>query len=603
MGLNNSLRFAIIALTSMSCLNSNAQGVSTFEDYNKSLLDYGVSWKTSPVTYYPSIYTGFAPKTETANLIHLRLSRGNVARFTAILDEQTILTYPFQLKSREDLFKLAIEKKFIKPVQGDQLNGFLSVVSSPTYSINSLIQKINTNLISRENYYSQSLSLLKKLNPGRIFDIKINLAQAFTNWKNTYKDKFSAHLTSSDSLTLFLNKNSKEAIMAANHLLEGRVNVTMLSANQIKLMSQALTTSDQLLFLKLSADLLNDLTQNRFLFSVVENGQKRKALVCESVAHCTLLYSEFTAIYPVGSAKANARDHDGSSVAYIREEGAMNFKNMLGSEVDQIRPEGYYGWAPKMNYTSTHNGFHNPAVRTRRSERYASLFDKMKIPSQHDHYWVLSRGPVSHGCTRLSAGHILELRHLLPSLNSEVLKVVYHGNYSPDFDLFDVSGSGQLQVMGVKYFIAYDLLGDTGAGYREANGLSTGSFNRLEFYKKLYGVNKFKVINDQVIFTNPYITHFVGPLKSAGLDRAKPVSEKILGEYSLYEQDYEKDKAQFVDLPSNGISSLTQGRNNLANKTVQNLLLFGRVAACGPFSSEFKNCFESEYKNKLLTLN
>ena len=54
--------------------------------------------------------------------------------------------------------------------------------------------------------------------------------------------------------------------------------------------------------------------------------------------------------------------------------------------------------------------------------------------------WLLSRGPMSHGCTHVNAGHIAELRQLLPAETERLYDVDVFYNQSPLYDVFDIDG-------------------------------------------------------------------------------------------------------------------------------------------------------------------
>ena len=71
--------------------------------------------------------------------------------------------------------------------------------------------------------------------------------------------------------------------------------------------------------------------------------------------------------------------------------------------------------------------------------------------------WLLSRGPMSHGCTHVNAGHIAELRQLLPAETERLYDVDVFYNQSQLYDVFDIDGDLTPEVMGVRYFIAYSL--------------------------------------------------------------------------------------------------------------------------------------------------
>ncbi len=72
--------------------------------------------------------------------------------------------------------------------------------------------------------------------------------------------------------------------------------------------------------------------------------------------------------------------------------------------------------------------------------------------------WLLSRGPMSHGCTHVNAGHIAELRQMLPAeTSSSVRGRPLPQHVAPRYDVFDIDGDFTPEVMGVRYFIAYSL--------------------------------------------------------------------------------------------------------------------------------------------------
>jgi hypothetical protein len=114
---SRSLTPLLLALMTFASSVSHAQSIRTIEDYNASLITNGISWKEGSAVYYPSFYTGFAPRVEDANRIHFHLSRGNQARLTTPLDEMTVLTYLYGLKKRSDVYTALIQSKTIVPMQ------------------------------------------------------------------------------------------------------------------------------------------------------------------------------------------------------------------------------------------------------------------------------------------------------------------------------------------------------------------------------------------------------------------------------------------------------------------------------------------------------
>ncbi len=574
----------------LMALPSFAQTLSV-EDYNKSLITNGVAWKAGRSTYLPAFYTGFAPRVADANRIHFHLSRGNQIRLTAPLDEYTVMTYLYNLKARESLVVDAVSKNLILLQQQDQMGMFKSVLNSDLYSVNQLISKFDTGSISKEEFYAQSLLTLQKLNPGRVFSMRLDMDAYVARWKNS-ADAFAA--SAGGKVEDYISKNQDKTVVLVNEIVPGRVNTYAITPELKAKLADTLAASSTATFTQKAIELFNLATQNRYSFKVLRNGKLESSMYTNSSGNLILEYPEFTAIYPNGSVKDYTKDRDGNQIPIIRETGVLNFIKRSYHDVDHIRSEPFYGFIPKMDYTTTGNGIHNPAVRTNlKNSIYKSLFQTLNIPTANDTLWVVSRGGVSHGCTRMSAGHLLEVRNIFPAAPDQMTKVTYFGNVSQDYDLFDIDGNGKPEVMGVKYFLAYAIAGDSGEGYREGAGMIDQSFNREAFYAFLYGKNQFKIEDGKYIFINPYISQFV---KAKPTDvRAKGFSLKMTGEFDLYEQDYEQDKMQFFAMSDSQMRSLGESSDHTSlGKQLDRI--FGRAVGCGPLKNEYAFCYEAKFK-------
>ncbi len=581
-------------VTATSVFTSQAFAYNV-QDYNNELIHYGISWSSSEASFMPGLYLGFAPRIETANRIHFRLGRGNQIRLTGVVDEFTVLSYLYNLKARYELIKKSIDNKYIKPAAQNQFIMFEKVIQSE--GVLQTITDLESHKISEQEFYNRSLNLMKKLNPGRVFSLKIDLSAALQQWNEKSLKNFIAKAGSAAKIKEFAQKNAQMTITLLNEMLIGRINAYSVSSavlDQLQVaalssVSAAGNNANQLM--SESLKLFNLATENRY--SVITDGQS--SIQCDQ--SCILKIHEFTAIYPNGSTIDATKDRDGNRIPRIREVGALNFLDRDYHDVDHIRSESYYGWAPKMDYTKEGNGIHNPAVRTSlRKDAFKDLTAKFNIPAKHNNLWIVSRGNVSHGCTRMASGHILEVRNIFPTANAEMLKVKYFGNDSSDYDLFDIDGSGQLKVMGVKYYLSYGLESEQGDGYREGKFLIPQSLNREAFYADLYGKGQFREQNGEIIFVNPYISQF-SLAKSTDI-RAKAFSQQYKGEFSLYEQDYEKDKMQLFSMASPMMSSLSQS-NNHTSSGKRLVRLFGRAISCGPFAAKFPQCAENVYRSEL----
>lgn len=578
-----------ILMTGVTLTVNAAQAEFGLKDYEQKLIQHGVSWKSnSSYSFFPSLYLGFAPRIETADRIHFHLGRGNQVRLTGVIDDFTALTYMYNLKARYELIKKSIQQGYIQAEGQNQHEMFTKVIESE--KILETIQKFESGQMTEKEFFLANLDLMKKLNPGRIFNIRLDLKKYFESWKNS---SLAAYIQKSGSTKIsdYAAKNPKDTLILLNDLLPGRINVIALNSEILLALEKVVSSGsiqDQL-------NLFNLMTQNRYQINYPTSPSQE----CSSVS-CTLSVVELTAIYPNGSTIYDTKDRNGNRIPTIREVGVLNFLDRANHDVDNIRSESFYGWSPKMDYTAEGNGIHNPAVRTNlRADEFKHLTNDFSIPESHNNLWIVSRGNVSHGCTRMSTGHILEVRNIFPSSNEEMKKLKYFGNNSSDYDLFDIDGSGVQKIMGVQYYLSYGIQADEGEGYREGKFLIPESFNREAFYAQLYGQNQYVVRDQKIYFVNPYISYF--NLEKPTDIRAKNFSRALKGEFELYEQNYEKDKVQLFSMSSSMMSTLSSGSNHTS--TGKRLVrLFGRANSCGVFAKKYSQCKEDIYLNELKDL-
>jgi hypothetical protein len=254
-------------------------------------------------------------------------------------------------------------------------------------------------------------------------------------------------------------------------------------------------------------------------------------------------YYEFTTIYPVGTYDATTQ-YKGKAIpkittgvwSLIPREFGRGFVGM----VDYISPKGYYGLMPWVPYQHAggryYNAFHNTGIsfwiqghlllpkewkNVTRLNRNGKPFSRVSI---------VSRGPVSHGCTRLNSGHITELREMLPSTSEGMEGIMIYRNLSHNYDVFDLKGDGDYQVMGVQYYIAY-----RHTKSRVANEIWSQN-NREAFYRWLYGNEINYGPTGGVTFKEAYEGKFI---------KVKATQGKKHKNIRLYEARYEPEYLQF----------------------------------------------------------
>jgi hypothetical protein len=252
-------------------------------------------------------------------------------------------------------------------------------------------------------------------------------------------------------------------------------------------------------------------------------------------------FYEFTAVYPVGTLNQFAK-YDGRKIPLYPCPGKRNLiEHQRTKVVDHIPDKqcyGYLPWLPYMHVGKTlHNSFHtlwfqnSTKTNTFIPKEWKQNTKDSRTGKPYPYLWLLSRGPMSHGCTHVNAGHISELRQMLPSPEKLLPKVVTFRNKSNHFDVFDIDGDGRPEVMGVKYFHAYSLKNKKPYKRR-------APADRKSFYKWLY-VNGYHYDNQgNVIFEEAPTSKFV---------RKNAYQGEIFKNIPLYEAEYAPETIQFYN--------------------------------------------------------
>ena len=136
---------------------------------------------------------------------------------------------------------------------------------------------------------------------------------------------------------------------------------------------------------------------------------------------------------------------------------------------------------------------------------------------------------MSGGCTHVNTGHINELRQFLPAETDGMYEVDVFINKSYLFDVFDIDGDMEPEVMGVKYYHAYSLKDKKPHQYRAPS-------KRKPFYEWLYGgIAKFEK-DGRAYFTNILDAQFIDRNTFKG---------KTYKKLYLYEAELQPQQLQF----------------------------------------------------------
>ena len=593
-----------LALSVVGSSYTLADTAYTIDDYNASLVNYGIPF----YRHYPaSFYTGFAPRVEDPKHIHFRAGRGNQVRLTAILDEYSVLTYLYALQKRYDVYGRAQAAGMLQTETTRQLDSFRKIVDSSTYDIRGKLAAHDGGQMSRAELYTASLDVMSSLNPGRVFPLSFDMREAFGTWRG-HIQKF-AQRYEDDPADIELIKqylfHDDEIVVLTDQMLFGRVNAVYLSTEQsdalAAIVSQVLADpQNEETFLTMARDYFVDVTDSKYDFQVVAEGKFVPALQCDRPQErCTLSYHEFTAVYPNGSMIGAAKDGFGNTIHAIRNNALMTFIDRPYHDVDHIRSQGYYGYAPKMDWQGIGNGIHNPGV-SHWLPGGKNLYTEINVPEEYTFLWVVSRGPVSHGCVRMSTGHLWETRHVFPSDPERMKQVLYFGNRSDDYDVFDIDADGTPEVMGTDYLIAYSVQGASGDARRKGKMFTMAGVTKDDFYQNLYGAKgQYTHSGDGYVFDNPKVSHF--RKTDADDKKGAVISRPLDGSFKLYEQAYERDKAQIYRLPPEFQKQLSI-RDNTKSTGKQMVRVLGRINACGPFKGEWSYCYEDQFEQEFETL-
>jgi hypothetical protein len=478
------------------------------------------SWdgsKPAPGVYFywyePSFYTGFAPRTQDRHRVHLELGRGNQQRLTIVLGPAELDAYLENLLAKRDtvqemvdrgVLALSVNKEFERFVQTLKDAGVEETVAARAS-------------LGQDGYRAKAVEIMEKLNPNRIFRIRIPVDRVAADWH--------AALSGLDA--------EGNQLDAANAVLPGRVNVYELNdavrveLNKAVALVQSGKGAGDPAFRAQTITFLEVATGGRY--PVV--GDQVRAV-------------EFTAIYPAGTAKAWTH-YNGQKLPEFGVSGVWPLvprkhgKGIMGM-VDYLSTNPGYGFIPLLGYQYAggiaYNALHNAGVRSQLNSTRFLPREWVKVAGErnpkknYQNLWIASRAPTSHGCTRLPSGHMSELRDSLPSTSEGLEGVPNFRNKPQCYDVFDIDGDGKAEVMGVQYYLAY-------WGRKHLPVAAYAPNDRKGFYAWLYGDNIAYAPDGSATIKEVPVCRF------AGLRKA--VEAKVLSDVPLYEAPYARESIQF----------------------------------------------------------
>jgi len=466
--------------------------------------------------YQPSFYTGFAPRTQDPKRLHMRLSRGNQVRVTVVLGDQELDAYLDDLAMRQRTYRELIDAKIIELTTNRAYERFVAALEQA--GVAAAIKSRAT--LGPNAYRRKTVEIMSTLNPHRVFRIKLPVDTLLGAWHKRLAGLGAADMAAKATL-----------LDAANAILPGRVNLYQLSTELSSALTRAAdlartTPADSAAFREAALSFLEHATAGRY---PVRNG------AIEAV--------EFTAIYPAGTLDATTT-YKGERLPAFGVSGVWPLiprtqgRGLIGM-VDYISPNPGYGFITMLPYEHAggiaYNAIHNAGVRCSLGETpflpsaWRKVMGERNDKKAYQNLWIISRGPTSHGCTRLASGHMNELRQIIPS-ESSVLEHVDNFRSLPQcYDVFDIDGDGAAEVMGVQYYLAFK--------NRDHTPIRSYVTNRREpFYHWLYGNNITMGAVGQARLKQVPICRFA--LKKAE-------EAETLTDLPLYEAQYAPEQMQF----------------------------------------------------------
>lgn len=460
--------------------------------------------------YAPSFYSGTAPRSQDPDRPHIHLARGNQLRITMPMDDAIVSNYLEDLVIRADMYKTLLDNGVISLGENMSYERFLDKLAKAKVR-EKFAQKAS---MSPQDYFNLSVATMEELEPGRVFHIRIPVAPLLKQWLAAFK---AAGATTEE-----------HKLMLVNDLLPNRLWITAMTPALLQGLQKVAAAGGEQQSLAAAEELLKTAAGKLY---PVKDGR--------------IDVYEYTTIYPAGTVQQFTA-YKGKQIPYFPQTGVWPFiprkhgKGLLGM-VDYISTNPGYGHITMLPYQYGggiyYNAIHNDGMRVPVDKSFLPKEWKNvkteRTGKQTQNLWINSRGPVSHGCTRIPSELMGELRAMIPSDGETLAKMKHYRNLSHLYDVFDVNGDGTPEAMGLKYFLAYKV-----AEPRDPVGIRAQN-TREEFYPWLYGDDLRFEPDGSATMLNIQDAAFVGK---------KAVPGKTYKEIKLYEPEVPRDKLQFYKL-------------------------------------------------------
>ena len=297
--------------------------------------------------YEPAFYTGFAPRTLDPRRLHVHVGRGDQLRVTVVLGDDVLREYARDLLVRERTYRALVDSGRLVLTQNRGLETFERTLADA--QVERLVSEEST--LSGDALRERNLQLLERLNPDRVFRIRLPIDELMRRWAAQVRPADRTHMDSARQLELL------------NLMLPTRLYVSELDPQ----------TSAQL------EALVRRSPEGNADSAALEQLRPEYLRLLDRVApgmypaHGDALeFAEFTAIYPVGTFNEYTSVHGRDIPEYPTPGRRALTTHQRTETIDHVPTDDIYSYFPWLPYMHVGPRMHN-AVHT--------LFWKMK-PSE-----------------------------------------------------------------------------------------------------------------------------------------------------------------------------------------------------------------------------